>query len=156
MLGVFSVDCRGSNITGWLVITVSFCTTVRPDITLVVNMLGEGVTSGSNTTASVVVINSRVCDKNSSENPGIVRVFNTTALLGAGISVSSGSFTGRLVTISPTLVDVSSGNISTASLVDVSSLTIGVGRGSGVVGTSCRVCVDVGSGNSSKASVISA
>ena len=45
--------------------------TVKSGDTSVVNMLGEGVTSGSNMAVSVV-INARVCDRNSSENCGIV------------------------------------------------------------------------------------
>ena len=69
---VSGVDCRGSIITGALVTAVSFCTTVRPGNISVVSDLGDGVTSGSNTTVSVAVTNLRVCDKNSSVNPGIL------------------------------------------------------------------------------------
>ena len=136
---------------------MSFCTTVTSGITSLASKLGEGVTTGCNTTDSVV-INPLVCDRKSSENPGIVCVFTTTALLGAGISVTSGSFIGRLVINSPTTVDVvRSGNTIIASMVDVGSLTMGVGRrGIGVVAISCRVSVEVGSGNSSKASVVNA
>jgi hypothetical protein len=70
-LGVSSVDCRGSNITGWLVTAVSFCTAVIPGITSLVIKLGVGVTSGEDKTVSVA-IDARLCDRNSSENPGIV------------------------------------------------------------------------------------
>ena len=58
---------------------------------------------------------------------------STTALPGAGVRANSGRFKGRLVTISPTLVDVGSGNTTITSLIDVSSLTVGVSRGSGVL-----------------------
>ena len=45
--------------------------TVSPDVTSLVNKLGVGVTPGSDTIVSVA-IGSRLCDRNSSENPGIV------------------------------------------------------------------------------------
>ncbi len=70
-LGVSSVDCRGSSITGWLVTTVSFCTAVIPNIMSLVKKLGVGVTSGEDTRVSVA-IDPRLCDRNSSENLGIV------------------------------------------------------------------------------------
>ena len=68
MLGVSCVDCRGSNITGWLVAAVSFCTAVMPDIASLVTKLGVGDTpSGVSVTTGP-----RLSDRNSSENPGIV------------------------------------------------------------------------------------
>lgn len=68
VLDVTSDDCRGSNITGWLVTAVSFCTAVIPDITSLVTKLGVGVTPSGVS----VAIGARLCDRNSSENPGIV------------------------------------------------------------------------------------
>ena len=80
-------------------------------------------------------------------------MFRTTALLGVG--VSSGSISGRLVTISLTLVDVNLGNITITSLVDVTSLKTGVSMDdSGVFVTSCRVSVEVWSGNAIRTSVV--
>ncbi len=68
---VSGVDCRGSSITGTLVIAVSFCTTVRSGDISVASEIGEGVASGSSITASVL-ITSRVWDGKSSVSPGIV------------------------------------------------------------------------------------
>ena len=70
------------------------------------------------------------------------------------VNVSSGGTTGRLLTLPPTRVDVNSGSITTASLVDEGSLMIGVTTDSGEVVTTCPVCVELKSGNSSKASVV--
>ena len=69
MLGVSCVvDCRGSNITGWLVAAVSFCTVVMPDITSLVTKLGVG----DSPRGVSVTMGPRLSDRNSSENPGIV------------------------------------------------------------------------------------
>ena len=68
MLGVSCVDCRGSNITGWLVAAVSFCTALTPDITSLVTKLGVGDTSSGVSVETGL----RLSDRNSSENPGIV------------------------------------------------------------------------------------